>query len=248
MPKDTKPITQKTIHLEGSAKRSIQLQDIWHPTLNPPFSDSLGTQSTRQVYLRRICNKHYSFQSLRSVLNGRGTTWYNCKICKRYQSNKNRLPKATEVETAVFKRVNADLNLNDGDWITDSRPLCDGSGVGSADIFIPSRNCIVQIDGSSHFVHKYDILECEQRKIDDRFNIQAIKQFHVIRLHEDDIHTLSTCWEAVLDRQKEMIELKNNEDHHVLHYSDSYYSEKLVDEGDRDDIEDRQYDYDWDVV
>ena len=137
--------------------------------------------------------------------------------------------------------VNQDLDLKDDEWVTDSKPVNDGSRVGAADIFIPSRACVIQIDGSSHFVHKYKVDKCKQRLIDDRFNIAALKKFHVIRLHENDVHTLRDCLSSLMSRQVEMSEMHENIDHHVLHYSETYYNDGLVDEYERDELECSQY-------
>lgn len=200
--KPNKPVMHKRFKLEGTAERYVALKDIWHPTLNAatPLDEKLGTQSGKQVYVKRICGKHYTFQSVKSILNADTMSWYNCKICKHYQCRKRRKPSATKIETAVFKLVNQELGLQDDEWVTDSKPVCDGSRIGSADIYIPCRECVIQIDGSSHFVHKYDIRRSEQRRIDDRFNVAALKKFHVIRLHEDDISTLGQCWNDVVAR------------------------------------------------
>lgn len=175
-------------------------------------------------------------------MNGKSMTWYNCKICKKYQSRNNKLPSASKVESEVFALVNTELDLRDDEWVTDAKPLQDGSNVGSADIFIPSRKCIIAVDGSSHFVHKYKVSESKQRRIDDKFNAQALRKFHVIRLHEDDVGSLAECWQAVLDRLEDVIEVTGNTEHHVLHYSDSFYSEDLMSENERDMLENCQYD------
>ena len=237
-----KPVTQKVFRLESVKERYVRLSDVWSTQLNGELTDSLGTQSTKQVFLKRICNTHFSFQSLRSFLNTSSMAWYNCKICKHYQCRNKRTPPASKIETAVFRLINQELGLQDEEWITDSKPVCDGSNVGSADIYIPSRKCVIQIDGSSHFVRKYDISQCKQRQIDERFNVAALRKFHVIRLHENDISTLGQCWTDVLVRQPEMALMHENEDHHVLIYSRSYYKLRLVDDDLREDLECKQYD------
>lgn len=239
-----KPIAQKKFRLTSVQETFVYLKDVWHPTLNPSLEEcnELGTQSVQPIYLYRVCKRHVSLATIKSFMNTESTSWYNCKICCKYQDKRNLIPKSSKVEKKVFKIVNSELDLQDDEWVTDAKPLYDGSSTGSVDIYVPKLKLVVLIDGDSHFRNKYNIDKCKQRQIDERFNMAAIKQFHVIRLHHEDYATLGACWKFVCARRKEFNEIMGKNEHKVLHYSVSYYALNLVDESVRDELEDSQYD------
>lgn len=91
------------------------------------------------------------------------------------------------------------------------------------------------VDGSSHFVLKYKTTVSTQRTVDDRFCVNAIKDFHVLRLHHLDIPLLEQCIVDVMimaeDIAMQAQSTKSIKSVHALHYSPTYFSEGWITDG-----------------
>lgn len=227
MGKPPKPVTQKRIYIgEGGVGggKYIKLADVWHPTLNEKLGDHLGTQCQKQFFFKRICGKHYALQSLRSVLASKSQSWYNCKACEKYHTKKE-LPKASKYESRVFRALTkhrAKIQLEDDAWVIDSRPLNDASGVGSADIYFHKHGLLLMIDGPSHFVKTHDTEKFEQAETDIKFVRQALKQFHVFRLHYSDA---AKVIEYLTDIFSQIAKSRNR---NLLFFSESFFLNNVL--------------------
>lgn len=228
---EPKLITGKQFRLANSAKKPqyVHITDLWHPTRNPPLSDSLGTQSNRKVLFKKYCGRHYAYQTLRSFLNGAGMAWHNCKVCKRYQSNKRKQPWPSKSESEAYEVLAEEFTeLKDDAWVVETKVVPDWCG--AVDIYLLDQNVAVQVDGASHFdasVHKQS--KSKQKKTDLDFCRHACKSCHVLRLHYHDIPDLHYY-------VRKMLEVAKQTDSNVVAFSKTYHTECLVTQADLDSI------------
>ena len=68
-----------------------------------------------------------------------------------------------------------------------------------------------------------------QRATDDRFCINAIREFHVLRLHHLDIPLLEQCIVDVMIMAEDIA--MHAQSIHALHYSPTYFSEGWITDG-----------------
>lgn len=222
MPQIHRTLDTETLELQGTRKYAdTTWQQVWHPTLNQGLQLSqLPAHSMQKVYLVKICGKHIAYQSMKSATSNKHKPWFNCKICGMWY-NKRHVPIATRPERTVLNIL--DARYAPDDFFLDCRIVLDNTKVGSIDVWMPKDNLAIMIDGSSHFVHKYDTDKSTQRRIDDRFCVCALKQCHVLRVHYSDVSHI-----VELIRLVKVAASRTTG--HVLHYSNAFHKHKFVDE------------------
>ena len=149
-----KPIMDKQFRLANCSRQPqyVSLQSLWHPHRNPPLSDSIGTQSDTKIFLKKYCGRHYALQSVRSFLNGNSMAWHNCQVCGKYQSSKNRTPKASKSEKEAYRVLETDFpELADDDWVVEPRLVLSDARCGPVDVYLVDQKIAIQVDGASHF-------------------------------------------------------------------------------------------------
>ena len=165
----------------------VRAESFWDAEKNAAIDlNTVGVQDKRQVYLYRMCRKHYMFQSFKSVIDNfkKHGTSMNCKICQAFNTmlSLDDTQKASAYEQSVFDCLS---HMKKDDWIVDARILL--GNFGSADILFPALKLIVMVDGEGHFHDQHGKAVYQQEERDDAFNYEALDQGHkVLRLHYRD--------------------------------------------------------------
>ena len=219
MPYIKRTLEKESLELQGTKTHKDKTWlDVWHPRLNEGVDlAGLPAHSSQKVYLIKLCDTHIAFQSIKSAVISKKKSWLNCKICSRWYNRKHE-PKATQAEHDAYAVLTRMSSLSAEEWFVDCRIILDKIKVGSIDVWIPKHNLAIMIDGTSHFVHKYDMTKSEQRRIDDRFCVCAVKKVHVLRVHFKDVFNLASDIATVLERAR--VKASQN----VLYYTKSFYN------------------------
>lgn len=222
MPQIQRTLHTETLELQGTLMyRETTYQQVWHPTLNQGLQLSqVPAQSMQKVYLTKICGKHVAYQSMKSAVSNAHKSWVNCKICAKWYSRRHQ-PIASKTEHRVFRILQTRFAPDES--FLDCRIICESTKVGSVDVWIPKHNLALTIDGSSHFVHKYNISKSAQRRIDDRFCVCALKHVNVLKVHYWDTSLVASLISDVVYRA-------SHQSTHVLCYSPTFFNKKFVDD------------------
>lgn len=231
MPYIQRTLDKESLELQGTKTHKDKTWlDVWHPRLNHGVDlAQLPAHSSQKVYLIKLCDTHIAYQSLKSAVTSKNKSWLNCKICSRWYNRKH-VPKATQPEHDAYVVLAGMSSLSAEEWFVDCRIILDKTKVGSIDVWIPKHELAIMIDGSSHFAHKYDMTKSQQRRIDDRFCVCAVKKVNVLRVHFNDVFNLANDIATVIERARVTAPQK------VLYYTKSYYTRKYINQTHIDSI------------
>ena len=166
------------------------LASFWAPDINHLSLDSVNASTTEQ------CPKslHYNFDS-------RGGTSLDCKMCEVYNW-RSKFVKPSQYESAAYKAISslpAELQVAEQEILIDHKLL--GGELSAVDIYLPSLNLCIMVDGEGHFSSHHCITAQRQEEIDHKFNTQAIRAGHkILRLHFEDAGLYTSIVRAAVDR------------------------------------------------
>lgn len=187
---------------EGRSEKA--LASFWAQELNQLSLDSVTASTTEQCYFKKLCGRHYSKQSPKSLYHNfqkRGGTSLDCKACQVYNW-KNKSVKPSQYESAAYQAVfnlPADLQVAEQEVLIDHKLL--GGDLSAVDIYLPSLNICIMVDGEGHFSKHHGITAQKQEEIDHKFNTEAISSGHkVLRLHHEDFALYARVVRVAIDR------------------------------------------------
>ena len=111
---------------EGRSEKA--LASFWAQELNQLSLDSVTASTTEQCYFKKLCGRHYSKQSPKSLYHNfqkRGGTSLDCKACQVYNW-KNKSVKPSQYESAAYQAVfnlPADLQVAEQEVLIDHKLL-----------------------------------------------------------------------------------------------------------------------------
>ena len=188
----------------GEGRSEKTLASFWAPEFNHLSLDSVNASTTEQCYFKKLCGRHYSKQSPKSLHHNfqiRGGTSLDCKACQVYNW-RSKSVRPSQYESVAYKAV---FNLPDDLQVPEEEVLIDhkllGGDFSAVDIYLPSLNLCIMVDGEGHFCKHHGITAQKQDEIDHKFNTEAINSGHkVLRLHYEDAGLYASIVRVAIER------------------------------------------------
>lgn len=193
----------------GEERCEKALASFWAPELNQLSLDSVHASTTEQCFFTKLCGRHCSKQSPKSLHHNferRAGTSLDCKVCQVYNWDSHCVA-PSQYESAAYSAVfnlPAELQVPEQTVLIDHKLL--GGRFSPVDIYLPCLDLCIMVDGEGHFSKHHSITAQNQEEIDNVFNLEAIRcGFKVLRLHYEDAGLYAAIVKVAVSRCRKEI-------------------------------------------